>query len=302
MTNIYIKSFNRPFYLDRCIRSVKLNVLRYGKIIVLDDGTETRFLEKISQIHPDVEVRSSGADDGKMALLRQERFLEIGNSYPSAVQFWITEIAKDEAEFAVVIEDDSWFCRQIDLASLTAHLSADDANICKLWWTNEKHDIVESLSATRGPVIEKFIPKIDGPLDLYQIWIVAFAMFRRDYWLNNVAAAARLGDESSQLMAAFDYAKRHTSRSFYKSDCRCIFQGWMIPGRSTPEYYELGLRQHIYMDAVNDGWLSGYLNVMQNYPYDFDIDYIAGIMEPKITAENLSVWRQWHRRDIRYFY
>ena len=120
MINIYIKSFNRPFYLDRCIRSVKFNVRNYGKIIILDDGTEQKFINRLMKTHPDVEFRSSGADDGKMALLREEKFAAIEQSYPSAIKFWTDEVAKDGSDYVFILEDDAWVCRQIDLQALAS--------------------------------------------------------------------------------------------------------------------------------------------------------------------------------------
>ena len=38
MTHIIIKSFNRPYYLDRCLQSIYKFVKGNFKIIVLDDG------------------------------------------------------------------------------------------------------------------------------------------------------------------------------------------------------------------------------------------------------------------------
>ena len=36
--NIYVKSSHRAYCLDRCIRSLKANVVGYDRIVVLDDG------------------------------------------------------------------------------------------------------------------------------------------------------------------------------------------------------------------------------------------------------------------------
>ena len=39
MTNIYIKSFNRAYYLDRCLQSIEKYVSGEYSVVDLDDGT-----------------------------------------------------------------------------------------------------------------------------------------------------------------------------------------------------------------------------------------------------------------------
>ena len=94
--NTYIKSFNRPFYLDRCIRSIKFNVKGCDKIIVLDDGTLSKYVTRLVALHPDVEFRSSVADDGKYELLRSEKFDLIQQCYPLASDFWTAELRREQ--------------------------------------------------------------------------------------------------------------------------------------------------------------------------------------------------------------
>lgn len=56
MVNIFIKSFNRPFYLDRCLSSIEKYVSGDFKIKVLDDGTPKKYLDKIREKYPDAEI------------------------------------------------------------------------------------------------------------------------------------------------------------------------------------------------------------------------------------------------------
>jgi hypothetical protein len=302
MANIYIKSFNRPFYLDRCIRSVKLNATGYDRIIVLDDGTLKVYLDRIQSWHPDVEIRSSGADDGKIALLREERFDEIAKRYPSAVEFWVSEIGKDSETYCVILEDDVWFCRHVDLPLLERNLRENEAAICKFWWGDYQHSVAMQYEAPGCPPIEYVEPDIQALKQAQSIWIVAFAMFRRDYWLHCVTKAKRLGDERSQLTAACEFAASHLSVRFAKTAKRCVHQGWMVPARSTPEYYDRGLKQHVYMDVLNDAWMAGKLDPALGYPLDFDRAAILGVLTSVLTEDQVAIWDEWHRREIRYQY
>ena len=47
MVNIFIKSFNRPYYLDRCLQSIENFVEGDFWVKVLDDGTPEKYLKKI---------------------------------------------------------------------------------------------------------------------------------------------------------------------------------------------------------------------------------------------------------------
>lgn len=302
MTNIYIKSFNRPFYLDRCIRSVKFNVRGADRIIVLDDGTEGRYLERLTALHPDVEFRTSGASDRKVQLLREEAFEEIARSFPSAPRFWTAEIEKDPHPYVMIIEDDAWVCRSVDLSRLTEEMARAKSVILKLWWSNEDHRIAETLEYPDGSRVEYVNPVIRSMFDAYQVWIVAFAVFDKTYWLNNVSAAKRLADEKSQLAAALDFLRSHPGSRIAKTASRCVHQGWMVPGRSTPEYYDKGLRQHVFMDAANQLWFDGLLDPTQGYPYDFSDAYLDPLLASRIGSTDMDIWREWRRREISYWY
>jgi hypothetical protein len=302
MINIYIKSFNRPFYLDRCIRSIKQNLRGYERIIVLDDGTLQTYLKMISELHPDVEIRSSGADDGKMLLLRAEKFLDIAKRYPSAPQFWVREIGKDPYPYCVVLEDDVWMARYVNLPTLVENLEANQSIVCKFWWGVLDHRVTARYEAPGCPPIEYFEPLYGSFKQASSIWIVAFAVFRRDYWLHCVSTARRLADERSQLTAACEFAVANPYTRFAKTAQRCIYQGWVIPARSTPEYYDRGLRQHLYMDAINEAWAAGRLDPDDGYPYDFDRKTILAILSASLPEEAVTIWDEWHRSEIRYCY
>lgn len=302
MTNVYIKSFARPFYLDRCIRSIRFNLRGHDRIVVLDDGTERAHLDRIRDLHPDVEIRCSGADDGKLALLRQEKFSEIAARYPSAPRFWVSEIGKDPHDYTLVLEDDAWLTRHVDLSTLVPHLADRNAAICKLWWSNLEHRVTDRSTAPLGPDLEFFAMDDDLAEAARTIWIVAFAIFRRDYWLSAVSQAKRLGDERSQFAAALSFAAGHPGLTFAKTERRCVHQGWAVPARSTPEYYGKKLIQHRFMDALNAAWMNGQLPPLDGYPQDFATDVIADVLSRHLPDDDVAAWQAWHATDIIYFY
>lgn len=300
--NVYIKSFNRPFYLDRCICSIKFNLAGYRHIIVLDDGTESAYLDHIRRLHPDVEIRLSGADDGKLALLRHEKFKEIETHYPCATEFWTREIGRDKSDYCLVLEDDAWIVRRIELHSLIRNLTENQAVICKLWWGDPVHRVTKRYTCGMGPDIEYYEPACDNPGKAYSVWIVAFALFRRDYWLHCVSAARRLADERSQLAAACDFINSHPRVRFAKTRRRCVHQGWMVPARSTSEYYDKGLVQHLYMDALNTAWLGGRLDPSAGYPYDFPKSAVSALFRETLSKDAVRIWEEWLAKEVVYRY
>lgn len=302
MVNVYIKSFARPFYLDRCISSIRFNLRGQDRIVVLDDGTEAAHLERIRILHPEVEIRSSGADDGKMALLRAEDFTEIARRYPSAPKFWISEIENDPYDYTLVLEDDAWLTRYVDLTTLVSALTEANGAICKFWWSTVSHQVTGCATAELGPGIEYFAMDANMTEAARQIWIVAFALFRRDYWLHSVSRAGRLGDERSQFAAALEFAASNPELSFAKTDIRCVHQGWAVPARSTPEYYGKKLIQHKFMDALNAAWMAGEISPTEGYPYDFPSGYITNRLSRYLPEDDVAAWTAWHSADITYHY
>lgn len=303
--NVYIKSFNRPFYLDRCIFSIKFNIKGYSRIIVLDDGTQSQYLQKLKRLHPEVEFRSSGATDRKVELLRAEDFSAIKAEFVEPSDFWIEEIHKEPDNYFLLMEDDAWVSRRLDVNMVRDSLEKNEGVIYKCWWPDNSerpHNVQRSLRAGNGQTIDYYDFKAEKFSHLYAIWIVAFAIFRRDYWLNNFSGISRMADESTQLCNVQDFIGRHPEVHFAKSATRCVYQGWAVPGRSTPEYYDKGLRQHLYMDALNDAWLAGRLNIAESFPFDFSDAYLVSMFRERLGTESIAIWQSWKTREIKYFY
>lgn len=58
---ILIKSFYRPYLLDRCLKSIYEKVVDANEIniIVLDDGTPQKYLDKIKDRYPTISFKFS---------------------------------------------------------------------------------------------------------------------------------------------------------------------------------------------------------------------------------------------------
>ena len=71
MITIIIKSFNRPYYLDRCLNSIYKNVNCKFEIKVLDDGTPEKYLEKIFDKYKDIKIIKSTQYNDKISAIEQ---------------------------------------------------------------------------------------------------------------------------------------------------------------------------------------------------------------------------------------
>lgn|GEM_PF-1791518 len=301
--NIYIKSYNRPFYLERCLRSIQKNVQGYNRIYVLDDGTLSKYLERLISNYPDVTFLYSGADDGKFQLVREQRFAEIRKRYRDPSSFWIENISKDEGQYFWLLEDDTWICQPIDLQATERVLTNSGTAILKVTWCIDGPDRIFSSQVYRSEVISNscnvqyFVPHLRSLRDLYQVYGLALHIFGKQYWLNAVNDLRYFLDEDSQLRRVLNYIRRKDNRDilFAKTENRHLYWGWAIPGRSDPLYYRLGLKQHIFTDALNEAWLAGSLNVMDDFPRDIGIDHLLDIFSysgiDKLQIDSYNIWR-----------
>ena len=57
--DILIKSYNRPYYLERCLFSIQKHVAKKENFFVLDDGTPQIYLDKILNRYPFVTIKKS---------------------------------------------------------------------------------------------------------------------------------------------------------------------------------------------------------------------------------------------------
>ena len=229
--NIYIKTFNRPFYLDRCIRSIKFNIHNYDRIIVLDDGTLRRYQDKLLELHPDVEIVRSNADDDKFKLLRAEKFDEITKRYVEPSQFWVQEIEKEKGDYFFLLEDDTWVVNQLDLRAIEQNLSQHKALLLQTWWPpyDVSGDITyQRYSCSDGNQIEYYRPDLSSDMALYKIWVICMAVFERTYFLNNFRGLKRMADEQTQLIRAFQYQQQHPTATFAKTAFKAVYQGWAM--------------------------------------------------------------------------
>jgi len=95
MITILIKSFNRPFYLDRCLQSIEKLVTGDFKVKILDDGTPEKYLRKIREKHPSAGILTSSQYSQKIKAIKEN--LESGseiNGFKIPTKMWFEAVKK----------------------------------------------------------------------------------------------------------------------------------------------------------------------------------------------------------------
>ena len=144
MTDIFIKSFNRPFYLDRCIASIEKYVSGDFRIKVLDDGTPEEYLNKIKNKYQNVEILLSDNYERKIKAIKENLLTgKSVNGFEIPTRFWYDNVKK-ASNYVIVTEDDVWFTQPINVDDLQNQAKKFDINLLKLGWLgneNERKDL-----------------------------------------------------------------------------------------------------------------------------------------------------------------
>ena len=93
--DILIKSFNRPYYLDRCIKSIYTYLKGDFQIKVLDDGTPDKILELIQKKYPEITILSSPLAETKRNILEKyltDKNVSLNKQIPG--DFWYEQVEK----------------------------------------------------------------------------------------------------------------------------------------------------------------------------------------------------------------
>jgi len=109
MITIIIKSFNRPYYLDRCLQSIYTCVKGNFEIKILDDGTPKKYLDLIQLKYPNVNIITSNQYLDKIQAI--ENNINNGNKidgFTIPTDLWYNEV-KTSSDYVLVTEDDVFY-------------------------------------------------------------------------------------------------------------------------------------------------------------------------------------------------
>lgn len=321
MTHLLIKSFNRPFYLDRCLQSIERFVSGYFKVIILDDGTPQHYLDKIKEKHPHVEIRKSAQYDEKTNAIKENIISgkEI-DGFKIPTDLWRSAV-QDAPEYVLVTEDDVWFTEPVDLQAYTAEMKKFNIDLLKL-------------GNPRGRKINKDYKKITSTLFaenlsgiftanawlmdclmynkwkmfsiLYRFGIVdnftrdkywklnsiLMGLWQKEYWLYVWKDAAGRVDEKQQLRNAATWLHKRKSNPNLIANVTQNKMKTTFQSSATNSYHKYGVDFDVnyFNHLINEAWLNGTFDPMENFPEDFSLHYFDKFLDEKINKEELHSW------------
>ena len=323
MTDIYIKSFNRPFYLDRCLASIEKYVSGDSKITVLDDGTPQKYLDKIQEKYPNITIKKSDSFDAKNNAIKEN--LISGkpiNGFQIPTQFWIDAV-KDASDYFLITEDDVWFTEKINIDELSSICKNLNINLLKLGWLgnfkdDKNIDLKENSEKTNATIPKKLILGNEkwmtaffyNQLKLYTIlyklgkvdnetrrkyWAlvsILMGFYKKDYWLEIWKNMHGKVDEKRQLINAAVYYKNHQKNPNFVSRTKNEVMKTTFQSSATNSYHQYGDQFDVnqFNHQINEAWLKGSFDAMQNFPNDFSLDYFESFLDEKIDK---SEWKNW---------
>ena len=320
---IFIKSFNRSFYLDRCLQSIENFVEGDFLIKVLDDGTPEKYLQKIKEKYPKVEIITSKNYQNKIAAIEEN--LKSGkeiDGFSIPTDLWYSN-AKNASEYFIMTEDDVWFTQKINVNELQETCKQNKISLLKLGWLgNNKDDewavifeIYEPINRIQPKNLLLF-PEFINDLFfynkfkfftiLYKLGIVDNATKRKywalnsilmgfwekEYWLHIWKDAKGKVDEKQQLRNASNFYKKNRNNPNFLAKLNSEVMKTTFQSSATNSYHQYGddFDVNYFNHLINEAWYNGAFDEMQNFPKDFSLEYFEKFLDSKINKIAFKNW------------
>lgn len=316
--DILIKSFNRVYYLDKCLHSISRYLKNFdGKIFILDDGTPQVYLDKILERYPNVIILKSDNFNKKATLiLNGER--DLPNNLP--VKLWY-EAATLASDYFIVLEDDFWFTSEIDCFQIEQNCLKENIGLLKLSWIgNPKVIGTQIIKEYNEMVLYKPKIKIKNPflfrlvytkynriwrklltilgiyskkseLNYYSIYSVAGALFKKDYFLSIWKDASSLVNEKQQLMQGLVYYKQNKV-TFGRTINEVLRTGFISSAFMKKQFSEFTI--HDFNATLNKYWLTNNDIFISNLNSDISMHTISDVLIKNGKSLNyVNEWEKW---------
>ena len=330
MTDIIIKSFNRPFYLDRCISSINKYVSGDFRIKVLDDGTPEQYLDKIRKKHPNVEILLSDNYERKIKAIKENLLTgKSVNGFEIPTRFWYDNVKK-ASNYVIVTEDDVWFTQPINVDELSQEAKNLNINLIKLGWLGNQSNgndlIIESISENLESAQPKdllFFPKMLMEAFFYnqykfytilyklgkvnhftqlKYWAlnsILMGFYKKEYWLEIWKNMDGKVDEKRQLINAALFYKKNKNNPNFISKLKLEAMKTTFQSSATNSYHEYGFDFDVnrFNHLINEAWLKDEFDSMENFPKDFSIEYFKRFISEKINFTEFQKWADQFRKQ-----
>ncbi len=323
--DIIVKSFNRPYYLERCLRSIERFIIGEYTIRVLDDGTPPEYLDKIQKLFPLVQIfRSPLYEQKVLALGRHIAGEKKFDQFTIPISFWKEQISHCTSVF-LLLEDDIWLVEPVDLTFFQQQMMSSQLATVKLSWLGNPR-LVPGRRIALAPNLEELVPEIplatkliflnklrvrsvlfrlgllklfkpdlEYQLPLYALYSVAAAFFDKSYWLYLWEDSQTSIDEAQQLRRAVQWWQQHQPR-FAKTQQEVTRTSFITSATNMFPGVDLDIFRFNY--HLNNAWLRGEVDVMRNFPRDLPEDYLRTFLDA--AQDSNSTYQEWLRWTARF--
>ena len=320
--DILIKSFNRPYYLDRCLRSIYQYVTGEFTIKILDDGTPPAYLKRILELYPHVQILRSPQYAVKVEAI--EAHIHHGQPYSQTkipTDFWI-EAVEASTDFFLLLEDDIWLTNSVDVAEIQQTMQRDNMALVRLSWqgnemlvagakqplSNQVEEIQPAISNWRKFVFQNrfkfrslgyrlgfFRNVMPYQLPMYVLYAVASSFFSKAYWLYLWQGAGERVLEEQQLQKALQWNSQPHGQSYSRyGKLRQESADTSYLTTTNNGFIEIRCDMMQINHLLNEAWLRSELDAMQGCPADFAVTYLAQFFErasnPAALYEDWLTW------------
>jgi len=313
---ILIKSFNRPYYLDKCLHSVYKYVSGFSKIIVLDDGTPEKYLTKISEKYPQIEIIQSELASKKQKQIENQEKIE--SEIPIAL--W-TKAAANSTDYFILLEDDMWFVQPISFQNYSNDLNDHSIEMVKLFWLNNPILVPQKTIAFNQNfevyqpeisieshfwytfIFHAKIPKLKGFLELfgvfskdkelqyYQLYNVAGAVFSKRYFRALWQTNEREVVEKNQIINALKFFAKNPKSKVGKTKSEVLKTGFVSSALQKDFITDFNIEKANTL--LNELWWEGTFEVLSDLNSDLDITLIKNEIIAKTDVHFYENWLLW---------
>ncbi|MDH1881999.1 glycosyltransferase [Empedobacter sp. GD03797] len=334
MTTIIIKSFNRPYYLERCLSSIYSCVKGNFEIKILDDGTPKKYLEVIKSKFPNVKIIISSQYQNKITAIEEN--ITKGDKidgFTIPTDLWFNAV-KSSSDYVLVTEDDVWFTNPINIDEVVKEMKSFSTPLLKLGWLgnnieNEYCELSEisnnitSLKPKNLFTSNKFVMDLfmynkykfftilyklglvdnKTKLKYWSLNSILMGLYQKNYWLSIWEDAKGKVDEKQQLRNAAAWYHKNKKAIFARTNEEVLKT--TFKSSATGSYHEYG--NHFDVNRMNfilnEAWLNKEFDAMQNYPKDFSDDYIKSFLDkenhPDAQYDEWFKWAEKFRQQYR---
>lgn len=323
MTDILIKSFNRAFYLDRCLYSIHRYAKGEIRITVLDDGTPSKYLDKIKEKYPEVVIKLSAQHDYKVNSIREN--IESGkeiDGFKIPTDLWMDSVS-ESTDYVFVTEDDVWVTQEIDFDLLTNEMKQFDIHLVKLGWLGNQDlktkptdkklssqlilmDLSKVFSSNqftmdlllynkfkiysilyRFGLSEKFSSR-----QYWQLNSILMGLWKKEYWLHVWKDAKGKVDEKQQLRNSATWLHKNKNNPNLVAHTQNNFLRTTFQSSATNSYHQYGFDFDVnyFNHLMNEAWIEGKFDSMKDFPNDFTINYFEKFMDDNIDKKEFHLW------------